>query len=364
MRRDTASRAVTIGCQPERRSISAVTWFSHSTKPSRRGGAPRSRLRATTRRCPSTVTTTRTWCRVGSYVTCTPSPSASARPAAAPPSPTSASSTSTAAKGAGGETPLWCGTASSPGVPCACSNPGETTANGRVRPTISNGGGDGIPARLPATPSRTGRPCGYPAVVRELVVFSGSAHRALAREICSNLGVPLSPADVIRFSNDCLQVQLQANCRQRDVYVVQPLVPPTQEHLMELLLMLDAARGASASQVTAVIPHFAYARSDKKDASRISIGGRLVADLLVAAGADPDADDDAARAAGARLLLGPGRPPHRDRRARRPLPRHRPHQHRRGVARPRQRQDRHPVRPAARADRSPPAASSGCPTTG
>ena len=117
------------------------------------------------------------------------------------------------------------------------------------------------------------------------MVFSGSAHRGLAREICSNLGVPLSPADVIRFSNDCLQVQLHANCRQRDVYVVQPLVPPTQEHLMELLLMLDAARGASASQVTAVIPHFAYARSDKKDASRISIGGRLVADLLVAAGA-------------------------------------------------------------------------------
>ncbi len=121
--------------------------------------------------------------------------------------------------------------------------------------------------------------------MRELVVFSGAAHPELARQICSGLGVPLSPSDLIRFSNDCLQVQLQANCRQRDVYVVQPLVPPTQEHLMELLLMLDAARGASAAQVTAVIPHFAYARSDKKDASRISIGGRLVADMLVAAGA-------------------------------------------------------------------------------
>lgn len=121
--------------------------------------------------------------------------------------------------------------------------------------------------------------------MRDLVVFSGSAHPALAQRICAGLGVPLSPASVTRFSNDCLQVQLQANCRQRDVYVVQPLVPPTQEHLMELLLMLDAARGASAAQVTAVIPHYAYARSDKKDASRISIGGRLVADLLVAAGA-------------------------------------------------------------------------------
>jgi ribose-phosphate pyrophosphokinase len=90
----------------------------------------------------------------------------------------------------------------------------------------------------------------------------------------------------MRFSNDCLQAQLLANCRQRDVYIVQPLVPPTQEHLMELLLMVDAARGASAAQITAVIPHYAYARSDKKDASRISLGGRLVADMLVTAGVD------------------------------------------------------------------------------
>ena len=122
--------------------------------------------------------------------------------------------------------------------------------------------------------------------MREIVVFSGSAHPGLARRICSELGIVLSPSDVIRFSNDCLQVQLLANCRQRDVYIVQPLVPPTQEHLMELLLMIDAARGASAAQVTAVMPHFAYARSDKKDMSRISFGGRLVADMLTTAGAD------------------------------------------------------------------------------
>ncbi len=121
--------------------------------------------------------------------------------------------------------------------------------------------------------------------VREIVVFSGNAHPVLAERICARLGVPLSPATIQRFSNDCLQVQLGANCRQRDVYLIQPLVPPTQEHLMELLLMLDAARGASAAQVTAVIPHFAYARSDKKDASRISVAGRLVADLLITAGA-------------------------------------------------------------------------------
>jgi ribose-phosphate pyrophosphokinase len=120
--------------------------------------------------------------------------------------------------------------------------------------------------------------------VREIVVFSGSAHPALADSICTHLGVPRSYVDMTRFSNDCLQAQLLANCRQRDVYLVQPLVPPTQDHLMELLLMIDAARGASAERITAVIPYYAYARSDKKDASRISLGGRLVADLLAAAG--------------------------------------------------------------------------------
>ena len=122
--------------------------------------------------------------------------------------------------------------------------------------------------------------------MRDIVIFSGSAHRELAAHICAELSVDLAPAEIKRFSNDCLQAQLLANCRQRDVYIVQPLVPPTQEHLMELLLMIDAARGASAAQITAVIPHYAYARSDKKDASRISLVGRLVADMLVAAGVD------------------------------------------------------------------------------
>lgn len=123
-----------------------------------------------------------------------------------------------------------------------------------------------------------------PQRTREPVVFSGTAHRPLARAICRELGVELSSVEVTRFSNDCMQAQLQENVRQRDVYLVQPLVPPTQEHLMELLLMVDAARGASAAQITAVIPHYSYARSDKKDASRISLGGRLVADLLKTAG--------------------------------------------------------------------------------
>jgi ribose-phosphate pyrophosphokinase len=121
--------------------------------------------------------------------------------------------------------------------------------------------------------------------MREITVFSGSAHRALAEEVCHRLGVRLSPSTTRRFSNDCLYVQLNANCRERDVFILQPLVPPVQEHLMELLLMLDASRDASARRTTAVIPYYAYARSDKKDAPRISIAGRLVADLLMAAGA-------------------------------------------------------------------------------
>jgi ribose-phosphate pyrophosphokinase len=116
--------------------------------------------------------------------------------------------------------------------------------------------------------------------MRDIAIFSGSAHPALAAEICQHLDVPLRPAKSGRFSNDCLEVQLQANCRECDVFPIQPLVPPVQEHLVELLLMLDAAR------ITAVIPHYAYARSDKKDAPRISIAARLVADLLAIAGAN------------------------------------------------------------------------------
>ena len=120
--------------------------------------------------------------------------------------------------------------------------------------------------------------------MRDIAVFSGSAHVELAEEICSYLSVPLLPSRVARFANDCLEVQLQANCRERDVYLIQPLVPPVQENLVELLLLLDAARGASAARITVVMPHYAYARSDKKDAPRISIGARLVADLLATAG--------------------------------------------------------------------------------
>lgn len=121
--------------------------------------------------------------------------------------------------------------------------------------------------------------------MRRIVVFCGTAHPQLATAICRSLRTPLSPSETTTFSNDCLGVQLQANCRDADVFIIQPIAPPVQTHLVELLLMMDAARGASAARVTAVIPHYAYARSDKKDAPRISIAARLVADLFVTAGA-------------------------------------------------------------------------------
>jgi ribose-phosphate pyrophosphokinase len=121
--------------------------------------------------------------------------------------------------------------------------------------------------------------------MKRTVIFTGSAHPELAADICRHLRTRLSPTIITRFSNDCLGAQLKANCREADVFIIQPLVPPVQEHLMELLLMLDAARGASAARITAVIPHYAYARSDKNDAPRISIAARLVADLIATAGA-------------------------------------------------------------------------------
>ena len=122
--------------------------------------------------------------------------------------------------------------------------------------------------------------------MNRIVVFSGNAHPRLAGDICARLKMRVSPSAINRFSNSCVGVQLHANCREADVFIIQPLAPPVQEHLMELLLMLDAARGASAAHITAVIPHYAYARSDKKDAPRISIAARLVADLLATAGAN------------------------------------------------------------------------------
>jgi ribose-phosphate pyrophosphokinase len=116
-------------------------------------------------------------------------------------------------------------------------------------------------------------------------IFSGSSNPALAGRIAAYLGVPLEQTRSQRYGNDNLRVQLGASVRARAVYIVQSLTPPTSEHLVELLMMLDAARGAGAREVNAIVPYFSYARSDKKDAPRISIAARLIADLLQTAGA-------------------------------------------------------------------------------
>src|SRR5512134_2001485 len=115
--------------------------------------------------------------------------------------------------------------------------------------------------------------------------FSGSSNPALAANIANELGVPLDSTHITRFSNDNLYIQLGATVRYRRVYIVQSLSQPVNEHLMELLMMLDIARGAAAAEVHAIIPYYSFARSDKKDAPRISITARLVADLLKTAGA-------------------------------------------------------------------------------
>jgi ribose-phosphate pyrophosphokinase len=120
--------------------------------------------------------------------------------------------------------------------------------------------------------------------IAECRVFSGSAHPDLAAEICDNLGIPVSPSLTQRFSNDNIFTQLRASVREKEVFIVQPLCPPANDNLVELLLMCDAARSASARRVTAVIPYFSYARSDKKDGPRISIAARLIADVLATAG--------------------------------------------------------------------------------
>lgn len=121
--------------------------------------------------------------------------------------------------------------------------------------------------------------------LNDVLMFSGQAHPALAKAIATYLGLELSPTTITKFSNDDYYVQLGRSVRGKQVFIVQPLSPPCSDNLMELLLMLDIARSGAAKDVCAVIPYFSYARSDKKDAPRISIAARLVADLLVTAGA-------------------------------------------------------------------------------
>lgn len=120
----------------------------------------------------------------------------------------------------------------------------------------------------------------------KLKVFSGSAHPELAQEMCDLLEIELGEMTIHKFANDNIKVKIEENVRNADVFVVQPSTIPVNEGLMELLIIIDAIKHASANRITAVVPYYPYARSDKKDEPRISITARLVADLLETAGAD------------------------------------------------------------------------------
>jgi len=120
----------------------------------------------------------------------------------------------------------------------------------------------------------------------EMKIFCGSAHRQLAQRICAAVGVPLGDATVDSFPDGETFVKINENIRGRDVFLVQPTCPPTNQNLMELLIMVDAAKRASAARITAVIPFFGYARQDRKDQPRVPITAKLVANLLNAAGVD------------------------------------------------------------------------------
>jgi ribose-phosphate pyrophosphokinase len=117
-------------------------------------------------------------------------------------------------------------------------------------------------------------------------IFSGTANDALAKKICEFLGLPLGQACITKFSDGETYVQIEENVRGNDVFLVQPTCDPVDQHLMQLLLLIDALKRASARRITVVIPYFGYARQDRKDKPRVPISSKLVADLLTTAGAD------------------------------------------------------------------------------
>lgn len=121
--------------------------------------------------------------------------------------------------------------------------------------------------------------------MKDMKIFSGSSNRPLAEEICQYLNIPMGEANLGRFSDGEVSFQILENVRGADVFVIQSTCPPVNEHLMELLIMIDAFKRASAERITAVIPYFGYARQDRKDKPRVPISAKLVTDLLETAGA-------------------------------------------------------------------------------
>jgi ribose-phosphate pyrophosphokinase len=121
---------------------------------------------------------------------------------------------------------------------------------------------------------------------QDLCIFSGNAHPGLARSICDSLELPLGQVEVFEFSNENIFVRVLENVREKDVFIVQPLSSPVNRSIMELLIMIDSFKRASAGRITAVIPYYGYGRSDKKDQPRVPITARLIANLIETAGAN------------------------------------------------------------------------------
>lgn len=161
----------------------------------------------------------------------------------------------------------------------AVAEPSRVSPGERSLVAAVTDGASSKPASAPRKPSRLSED-------KRFKIFSGSANRALSDEICKFLGVPLGEAKFQRFSDGEIHFQLLENVRGADVFLVQPTCFPTNEHLIELLIMEDALRRASAGRITAVVPYYGYARQDRKDRPRVAITSKLVADLLVTAGAN------------------------------------------------------------------------------
>jgi ribose-phosphate pyrophosphokinase len=154
---------------------------------------------------------------------------------------------------------------------------------GNVHPPINSADNGSEAAH---TPAAAAQPDESFKLYGDLAIFSGTAHRELAQKVGDYLHVPLGGADVFQFANSNTFVRLHESVRGKDVFLIQPTSPPTNDNLMELLIFIDTLRRDSAGRITAVVPFYGYGRTDKKDQPRVPITARLVADLIATAGAD------------------------------------------------------------------------------
>jgi ribose-phosphate pyrophosphokinase len=162
----------------------------------------------------------------------------------------------------------------------------SSNANGRTGDPASKPAADSVPEQPASAKPVVAKKPGRLSEARRFKIFSGGANKALAEEVCKFVGVPLGETRMQRFSDGEIYFQLLENVRGADVFLIQPTCFPVDEHLVELLIMMDALKRASAARITVVIPYYGYARQDRKDRPRVAISSKLVADLLTTAGAN------------------------------------------------------------------------------